>query len=41
MIESKYDKYQIMLRKQQLANRLRDNWKLIDGGATEEAAQVV
>ena len=26
----KYDNYQIMLRKQQLANMLRSKWKLID-----------
>ena len=31
MIDCKYDEYQIMLRSQQLANALRDKFKLLPG----------
>lgn len=30
-VESKFDKYQIVIRRQHLANRLRDKWKLLNG----------
>lgn len=31
LIDCKYDKYNYTLRKQALANRIRDKWKVIDG----------
>ena len=32
LIDCKYDQYQYIIRKQQLADRLRSKWKLIQGG---------
>jgi len=32
LVDCKFDKYQYIIRRQQLANRLRARWKVIQGG---------
>ena len=31
LVDCKFDKYQYIIRRQQLANRLREKWKVIQG----------
>tara|TARA_R110000868_G_C10972634_1_gene770616 strand:+ start:6977 stop:7138 length:162 start_codon:yes stop_codon:yes gene_type:complete len=41
LVDCKFDQYQYIIRRQQLADRLRSKWRVIQGGNTSADLEVL